>query len=71
MSTVTVEVDCDDVLSQLDDDEFMAELRARNLDLYAGTDDALVEIRRAIERKDWDVAINLYDRTFDLNGRPK
>lgn len=71
MGTITVHVDTDEVLSEADDDEILAEMKARNLDLYAGTDDALVEIRRAIERKDWDVAISLFDRTFDVNGRPK
>lgn len=33
--------------------------------------EALAAIRRAIERKDWDAAMALFDRSFTIDGDPK
>ena len=63
--TVTVEVDIDDALNGLEDEDVIEEAEARQLVCYrpSGQDD-IEAIRSAILKRDWPVAIALFDRQF-------
>lgn len=70
MSTVTVEVDVDEVLDALDDKQLLREVQARKLDqlsLDGGRKDELV---RALERRDWPEVEYLL-RTYFLRNEAR
>jgi hypothetical protein len=59
-------------LSEVDDEDLIDELKDSYIIIPRCGDSAqqreIVDIRRAIERRDWETAMILWDRTFTPNG---
>jgi hypothetical protein len=59
-------------LSDIDDEELIGELKHNYIIIpRCGESDQqrdIMEIRRALEKRDWETAVILWDRTFTPNG---